>query len=319
MRRLACAVAFYFSWVCGLAPFFIADAVAAEKLNILVMGEDAEEVGTGTQITVVRRDTRVFKQVLEAITEGLEQDGFNVFDERAVTLDHFKQDRTGRAEAELIDIARSVQKPPIDAVVMFTAYAGAKKLAYTTDIFARVTARILDVKTGRKLGSFEVQSPSGSKAHIGCERDCLIEVIGKATRALGADIGKLAGQKLITVARATKDTAPPRAPSTSASSNLPGGYTLKFTGFTQDDITAVEEYLVAFEGYKLHRPMTMSGQTAGYWYEIDSDSARMNRNLRMMLERIGVDGKITFAARDNTFHVEKSEPARQPVAEAARP
>ena len=156
---------------------------AAGRANILVMGEDAAEPGASLDTVVVARDTRVFKQVLEAISNSLVHDGFDVYDERALTLDNFKQNRTGRTEVELLDIARSVQSPPMDAVAIFTVYAGARKLAYTTDIYARITARIVNTRTGQKIGAFEVTSPRGWKAPTGCERDCLLEVIGEIGRA----------------------------------------------------------------------------------------------------------------------------------------
>lgn len=61
------------------------------------------------------------------------------------------------------------------------------------------------------------------------------------------------------------------------------------------------EYLVAFKGYKLHHPLTTSPRSIQSWYEIDSDSARLSRNLRMMLDRVGSEGRITFSSTDNTL------------------
>ena len=34
-------------------------------------------------------------------------------------------------------------------------------------------------------------------------------------------------------------------------------YTIIFSGFTPDDITSIEEYIVAFKGYEHHRPVTL--------------------------------------------------------------
>jgi hypothetical protein len=44
-------------------------------------------------------------------------------------------------------------------------------------------------------------------------------------------------------------------------------------------------------------------RNAGYWYETDSGSARLNRNLRRMLDHLGVRGRVSFAG--NTFKVAK--------------
>ncbi len=298
MSRIVGAILFCMA---GLMPIA---AYAEDRANILVMGEDADERGATLDTVVVARDTRVFKQVLEAISDSLAQDGFDVYDERAVTLDNFKQNRVGRTEAELLDIARSVQRPPIDAVAIFTVYAGARKLAYTTDIYARITGRVVNVHTGQKIGNFEVTAPRGVKAPAGCERDCLLEVIGRNAKSLGGDLGTVLSQQITTAEAANRATAKdaPRA--------LPGAYTVVFSGFAPDEISDVEEYLVAFKGYKLHRPVTTSPRSTQYWYEIDSDSARLSRNLRMMLDRVGAEGRITFSSTDNTFTVEKTAPAK---------
>lgn len=294
MSRVICLIAVLLMGACS-------SAYAAGRANILVMGEDAGESGA-LDTVVVARDTRVFKQVLEALSDALSQDGFNVYDERAVTLDNFEQNRTGRSEAELLDIARAVQSPPIDAVAIFTVYAGTRKLAYTTDIYARIAARVVNTRTGQKIGAFEVTSPRGWKAPTGCERDCLLETIGANARVLAGDLGTVLSQQ-ITAAdapRTVAKAAPPRA--------LTGGFTMTFAGFSHDEINDIEEYLVAFKGYKVHRPLAASPRSVRYWYEIDSDSARLNRNLRLMLDRVGTEGNITFSGADNTFTVAKTLP-----------
>jgi hypothetical protein len=279
-------------------------ARAVEKPNVIVMGLDAEEQGAGNHIGIVARDTRVFAQVMQAIASELENAGFDVFDERVVTMDSFKQTRVGRSEAELLDIARSVQRPPMDAVVIFSIYAGAKKLAYTTEVYARITGRIVNVRTGQKIGGFEVTSPRGWRASLACERDCLLEALSRHTKTMGTDLGGVLSQQLASLAfeKKTAKGAVPR-------NGLPTAYTLVFGGFTPDDISGVEEYLVAFNGYKLHRPITTAPRGVEYWYEIDSDSARLNRNLRMMLDRVGVEGRISFSSVDNTFTIEKASKA----------
>ena len=298
MSRIIGAILFC---MVGVMPI---TSYAEDRANILVMGEDADERSATLDTVVVARDTRVFKQVLEAISDSLAQDGFDVYDERAVTLDNFKQNRVGRTEVELLDIARSVQRPPIDAVAIFTVYAGARKLAYTTDVYTRITGRVVNVRTGQKIGSFEVTSPRGQKAPAGCERDCLLEVIGRNAKALGGDLGTVLSQQITTAEAANRTTAK------GTPSVLPGAYTMVFAGFSNDEISDIEEYLVAFKGYKLHRPVTTSPRSIQYWYEIDSDSARLSRNLRMMLDRVGAEGRITFSSTDNTFTIEKGVAAK---------
>lgn len=100
-------------------------------------------------------------------------------------------------------------------------------------------------------------------------------------------------------------------------SNTPIVFTLVFTGFTPEDITGIEEYLVAFSGYRHHWPVRSSPRRVDYRYETSSDGARLNRNMRLMLDRLGADGHVTFTSSDNTFTVEKSRnpPWRWPARE----
>jgi hypothetical protein len=277
---------------------------AADKPNVLVMGEDGDEQGAGTQTIAVARDTRVFNRVLEAITDELKQAGFDAFDERAIARGALKRERN---ETSLIDIARSVRQPPMDAVVIFAVYTGARKLAYTTEVYVRITSRILNVKTGEKLGGYEVTSPHGWRAPINCEQDCLVEAIGKNAMGLAGELGVTLARQL-----AVLKSSPVPAPRSAGVSSV---YTLIFAGFTPDDLNGVEEYLVAFKGYKLHQPIKNASSGRQYRYESDSDSARLNRNLQMMLERLGAEGRISFSTAENTFTVEniRSDKAAAPA------
>ncbi len=77
------------------SPFL---ATAADNPNILVMGEDRDEDS-------IPLDSRVFKRVINALSTQMHDLEFDVFDETAITLDNFKQGRSRRCDAELIDIA----------------------------------------------------------------------------------------------------------------------------------------------------------------------------------------------------------------------
>ena len=80
-------------------------------------------------------------------------------------------------------------------------------------------------------------------------------------------------------------------------------FTLVLSGFTAKDMTAVEEYIAAFRGYEHHRPVSTLLRTHEYWYETTSDASRLNRNFELMLDQIGVEGRVTYSG--NRFQVEK--------------
>ena len=263
---------------------------AAEMPNLMIMGEDAD---TDT----VPRDSRVFKRVLNALANELNNEGFNVYDETAVSLDDFTQGRVRRTDAEIIDIARSLKRPPIDVATIFAIYARAKDMEYTKKIYTRVEGRLLNVKTGQRLGNFEVEMPQPTNVATDCDRQCVLEAVGKNAKNLSQDLGAVLITKLAHIVDGDG------AASSSAGSSLPSAYSLVFNGFSIDEIDRIEEYIMAFDGYKHHRPVSSSLRNHEYWYETQSDSAGLNRNFRQMLKHLGLEGRVTFAG--SNFQIEK--------------
>ena len=254
---------------------------AADNPNILIFGEDTDR-------DTVPRDSRVFLRVLNALSNELHDQGFDVFDETAITLENFTQGRRRRSDAEIIDISRSLKKPPIDVAVLFSIYASAKQLAYTTLIRTRIEGRLINVRNGQRLGNFEVERPGDNAPHQ-CNRECLLQTVGRQSKHLAQDLGAALTTKLAHLTDGGGNRSP------SAGNNLATGYTLNFNGFSVKDITGIEEFMVAFSGYKSHRPIRSSNRHAEYWYETTSTNARLNRNIRRMLDHIGAKGVVSFA------------------------
>jgi len=289
MKRLFTLFAMGFavmSWTTYTAP-----AVAAGLPNILIMGEDVDPDS-------VPRNSRVFKRVLSALSNQLHDEGFNVYDETAVSLDDFVQGRVRRTDAEIIDIAKSIHRPPIDVSIIFTIFASSHMRSYTTKIHARVEGRLLNVRTGQRLGNFEVELPRPLNAPHDCNRECIIKTVGKQSRILAQDLGAILTEKLIAMVgdRDGRDFA-------RTDISLPGAYNLVFNGFNSEDIDEIEEFIVAFRGYKDHRPVRSMSRYHTYWYESDIKAARLNRNLRKMLNHLGVRGRVAFSG--STFNVDK--------------
>ena len=260
-------------------------AGAVDKPNILIMGDDADA-------DAVPRHSRIFKRVLDAIAGELHIDGFDVFDEVAITLEDFAQDRSRRSDAEVIDIAKSVTRPPIDIVVLFSIYASADELKYTTKVKARITGRLLNTKSGQRLGNFEIESPNNWVAPADCPRECILEVVGKHSRNLAKDLGAVLAIKLgdIVDAGATQ-AAGATAP---AAVDIGDAYTMVLSGFTPEEVMDMEEYLVVFSGYKTHRPAYSGTRHHELWYETTSTSSRLVRNLNKMLEHLAVRGRVNL-------------------------
>jgi hypothetical protein len=182
-------------------------------------------------------------------------------------------------------------------VTIFTIFASADKYKYTTKVNTRIEGRLLHARTGQRLGNFEVVSPGNWRAPVDCNRECILETVGKNARILGQDLGAVLAEKLVSLIE-DGDPLP-----IAGGGGIPNAYTLIFDNFPSDDILEVEEYLVVFSGYKRLRPITKSHRHHEIWYETDSTSARLERNLRKMLGHIGIKGRVTFSG--NTFTVEK--------------
>ena len=266
---------------CAGAP----PSMAIEKPNLLIMGDDGDKDS-------VPRNSRVFRRVMDALTNEIHNEGFDVYDETAISLDDFAQGRVRRTDAEIIDIAKSIKRPPIDIAVIFTIYASARDFNYTTKIKTRVTGRILAVKSGQRLGNFEVESPREWTAAADCPRECLLETVGKYSKVLARDVGSVLAEKLAAIYDEDSEKSADDKP------NLSNGFSLVFEGFTEDDVLDIEEYLVVFKGYQRHRAVYSGRLHHEYWYESTSTATRLNRNLRKMLDHIGVSGRVTFSGSE---------------------
>lgn len=255
--------------------------------NLLIMGEDADE-------DTVPRNSRVFNRVLNALAEQVNEMGFNLYDETAITLDNFAQGRVRRTDAELIDIARSVRQPPIDVVMMFAIYASAEKLSYTTKIRARIEGRLLQVTNGQRIGNFEVTSPNSWRAPVDCSRECILETVGANAKTLADDLGVVLTDKLAYLV----DGGAGGDGSSKDSGGLATAYTLQFSRFTEDEILDIEEYLVVFSGYVNHRTTRATMRNVEYWYESSISPSRLNRNLRKMLSQLEIKGRVAMDGND---------------------
>lgn len=289
----------------------VTDGARAQGLNMLVMGEDADEES-------VPRGNRIFNRVILALGEEMNVRGFNVFDETAVALNITQPNRVRRRDAELIDVSRAVQNPPLDVVMVFQIYASARDSSYSDVVrpAIRIPGRLLNVKTGQMIGSFEVTGLELPPLPVNCERECLLETVGDNARILASELADALAVKLegfigagsdpaLTVVppSATGDTGITGASAGADCGGLPTAYVIRMDGFDTTEITALEEYINAYSCVQSARPVRASSRSAEYWYETRSDSARLNRNLRLTLEHMGVNGQVRFSG--NTFVVSK--------------
>ncbi|WP_299071417.1 hypothetical protein [uncultured Paraglaciecola sp.] len=260
---------------------------AADSPNLLVMGDDADE-------DTIPRNSRVFKRVIASMNSEL-NDIVDVYDETAITLTNFKQGRVRRTDGELIDIARSVTRPPIDVVAVFSIYASMKDTGYSKKARARVTGKLLNVHSGKFIDNFET-SPYSWNVSAGCDnRECILEEMGDGIKTLGQELGNVLATKYDWQLYGQHGNAQ-RGTSTN---DMIGDFYLEFDGFSAEDVMEIEEYLVIFSGYESHRPTEQRHTRSVMLYRSSISNAKLNRNLKKMLAELDMRATISFEG--NTY------------------
>ncbi len=303
---------------------------AEQTLNILIMSEDRHKQSFSNKSAIVKRATG-------RLSEQMNELGFDVFDETAITLANYEQGRSRRSDAELIDIARSVKRPPIDVLVLFSIYATKHEREYTTKLKASIEGRLINVQTGRSLGSFDVESKQAWNVGKNCERPCILKHVGKGISKLSNELGfvlaeKLAHQSanpskqeylaqeiggdsatlsnennhannLVSVNTEAKPKTIKRESTKQKRSAFVTEYQLIFDGFNAEDYSNIEEYLLMFSGYKSHRLIESYASYKDIWYKSSIGSAKLSRNLHKMLEHLGIRAIVNV--NGNTYKVKK--------------
>jgi hypothetical protein len=247
-----------------LGPFAGAPTVAlAQDRSILIVGEDADEDS-------VPRFTRIFVQVVGALTEELGAAGFEVLDETAVSLGNFTQDRVRHDVAE---ISASVVGTSVNLALSLNLYASADEQRYRTRINTRATRRLIDAGTGQRLGAFEISGPRPLNAPLDCSRACVLETVGRHTGQLVRHVSDLLTVELVELTESGRERSKVRgAPWRHLEA---GRYKLVFRGFDSDEMSDFERFFAVFGGYKGHQEVLTEGRHFEYRYESDASSVEL--------------------------------------------
>ncbi len=266
---------------------------SANNANILVIGNDANNGS-------VSRNSPVFNRVIGALANQMHDNNFDVFDETAITLDAFDQDRINRTDAEIINIARSITRPPIDIAVIFSIYVNTQDQGYSTKVNARIEGRLLNVQTGRRLGNFEIDNSQPWNVPSRCDLQCILENSSDNSRLMAADLGAVLAAKLAWMTDGGNSHLGLDRPGTN---QMNTGYNLIFDGFSAETFAELEEYLVVFSGYDSYRPTEIRFTRTEIWYKSSIGTAKLLRNIKKMLAELDLKATINFTG--NTFTVKK--------------
>lgn len=267
--------------LCALA--FCLAAVPAQAANLLVMGDDSGR-------SALRRDNPVFQSVLAELSQQAKAAGFTVYDETALTAENFTQGRVRRTDAELLDIARRIKRPPLDQVLLFTVAAGSEELDLVTRIDLRLSGRLLAVRTGEVAGTFDITPSEVLRVSSSCEGTCLT-------------------QAAIPKARELANRAATALTPTFAAVLTPGareGRVLVFDGFSAEEMLRWRSLIRGFPGFRSERPMESGGETHRVWYESAIRSADLQHSLTEAALGFGTHARV--AIDKNEFRVQVIKP-----------
>ena len=279
----------------------LAGPAAAQGKNptLLIMAEDGDADS-------IPRNSRISTRILNEIVTQFDSRGFDVYDETAVTVHTHVQGRSRRTDAELVDVAKSIQRPPIDVVIFFETFATVTRKTYQNEVRLRTVGRLLSVVDGRRLGNWEAMLPAARDQvwllpnrcfpeGQAVSRDCLLEAVGDDARILAQEVGTIIHEKLqphlATIGGggiAEKEEG------------LKRGFNLVFDGFTSADYRDIEEYLVIFSGYIAHRPTRSEHLHHEIWYESTISTGKLQRNLHKMMELLEIPYVLKFQGNSYT-------------------
>ncbi|TAN45692.1 MAG: hypothetical protein EPN22_01505 [Nitrospirae bacterium] len=252
-------------------------ATAADLPRVMLAGEDVDQ-------DTIPRGSRVFKRVMEEISNKLIEEGFDVKDETALTHKTHEQGRVRRNDEELIIIAKDAG---VDVLVIFSIYPRVDVDATTARVAVRIEGRLLEVNTGSKLGTFENEPQKSQPLNRPYTRDDILEGAGKLAKIVASEVGLNLKGRLASLHDAR------------------GGrvveYTLIFDNFSDSEMASVEDYLKMFSGYDTHRPKsnaTNTGTHYEFWYKSSIDSAKLRSNLVKAMDKLNMQGNVSFSGAE---------------------
>lgn len=268
-------------------------SLAGDLPRLMIVGEDADP-------DTIPRNNRVFKRVLNSISNELLNRGFDVKDETALTHMTHVKGRTRRNDAELIQIAKDAG---IDVLIIFSIYPNVKQNQNSVRATARVEGRLLSVWDGSRLGNFEAEPQQYQLVPAPYSRNDVLESVGKMSKIIGSDVAAVLADRL--EGYYPEGGGYSEDGSGGGSGVGAGGrvkeWVLIFDGFSDDDMLDVEDYITIFTGYDSHRPKSNALNTSSHhelWYNTSIDSAHLKRNITRMLRKLNMKGRVYISGQE---------------------
>ncbi|WP_432736949.1 hypothetical protein [Maridesulfovibrio sp. FT414] len=249
-------------------------ALAADLPRILILGDDRSP-------ETIARDSRPFTQVQNEIANALLNDGFDVKDEVALSMDSHVQGQKRRSEAELLRVAKDLG---IDIAVIFSVYPNMKRTENSMRIHPRVEGRLVSVFDGSRLGNFDLKSQLSRPVEKPYARNEQQEALAEVSGLLGKEVGEVLTERL--------------AQYVDAEGGMLKEWVLIIDGFNNYEVMDMEDIFRTFGGYDSHRIKSNAQNRNGhneFFYKTSAESAVLKRDLVRMLGQIGAKGSINVS------------------------
>ncbi|MEL6746749.1 MAG: hypothetical protein AAFO79_02900, partial [Pseudomonadota bacterium] len=256
----------------------------------------------------------------------------DVYDETAVSLNFYQQDRSRRRDEELIALSRQIRNPRMDVLVLYTLYARAVKDPYTqiSKLLMSMNYRALDVRSGRFFGGDNIDIDRDGVPLTGCATGlnggeatafCVKEFVANEGERLARDAGNALALRLASLLGDTygnssrfsdeneklgdadgfkgdDDGAPAVASNSRGCVNIPTTFVVDFRNFSQKQLNFIESNMTQWKCAMDLDAIDGSLANARYEYKTRANQGMLVRNIRIMMELIGVTADTRSEGRN---------------------
>ncbi len=291
-RFIAAAVLAALTWLPSTT------AAAAEQqysdVPVLVVAEDEDP-------RTVRRSHEIFRGVMAEFKGVMSRRGFGVVEEEAVSVDLGWEVRDRRPKADLIDLAKLMNRSGdathgVRSLVAVRIDVQARALAALTRLRVRMSGDIYDVDTNRFIDTFETVESFVAPPNCARDVDCISRVAARRAREVAARVGETLSGKLARYRGPSPDHA--QAPLDVATASIPRNpcqgietpYTVTFLYFGRREALAIIGVMAdEFPCYKSHRLMSADQGVRKYAYVTAADAGKIDEWLTILLDDMNFD------------------------------
>ena len=265
------------------------DAGKRVTQNLVILAEDGDRDS-------IHGNNQINRRVLNVLSTQISEYGFNVFDETAISFNRAPKTTNRRSNEELLESARSFDRPLIDTIVFFTVFTESRKKAHTNEIGVRIIARLVNTRSGQILGTFELTEESNLDPN--CIGDCYAERVGDMAVILGREVADILGQKL--------SLRFSHEPIYRGDESSIRGITMTFEEFNVFETEDIKSYLKIFSGYKSYQLLSSFHRHMELWYETSISHSKLKQNLNRMFTELEIKARITYSG--NSYKIRRIIP-----------